>query len=80
MELSDTYNLKALFPGLAKQWHPTKNGKLTPDAVTPGSNKKVWWICDKGHEWKTAVKNRRRGSGCHYCAVNKQKRKNAASS
>lgn len=27
-------------PELAKQWHETKNGKLTPFHVTVGSNKK----------------------------------------
>jgi hypothetical protein len=32
-------------PELAKQWHPDKNGDLTPDDVLPGSNKKVWWRC-----------------------------------
>ncbi|OSY11558.1 hypothetical protein BTJ44_00615 [Bacillus mycoides] len=28
-------------PELAKQWHETENGKLTPFHVTVGSNKKV---------------------------------------
>jgi hypothetical protein len=30
-----------------------KNGDLTPMDVAPGSNKKIWWKCDKGdgHEW-----------------------------
>ncbi len=23
--------------------------------VTPGSNKKVWWICEKSHEWEASV-------------------------
>lgn len=58
-------------PDLVKQWHPTKNGKLTPDNVTPKSDKKVWWICEKGHEWQTAVKNRSKGAGCHYCSNQK---------
>jgi hypothetical protein len=41
---------------LAKQWHPTKNNELTPFDVSKGSDKKVWWKCEKGkdHEWKTA--------------------------
>ncbi|MDI6534995.1 zinc-ribbon domain-containing protein (plasmid) [Bacillus mycoides] len=38
-------------PELAKQWHETKNGKLTPFHVTVGSNKKAWWKCEKGHEF-----------------------------
>ena len=35
-----TYNLEYLYPHIAKQWHPTKNGNLKPSQVTPGSDKK----------------------------------------
>ena len=30
-------------PQLAAQWHPEKNGDLTPEMVTPSSGRKVWW-------------------------------------
>ena len=60
--------LQTLNPKLAKEWHPTKNGILTPRDVTAGSHKKVWWICKKGHVWKTTVKNRNRGAGCTFCS------------
>ena len=46
---SEDYNLQKLFPEIAKEWHPTKNGKLTPKECTQGSDKKVWWICPKNH-------------------------------
>lgn len=62
------HNLLSKYPALAKEWHPTKNGSLTPRDVTPGSGKKVWWICGKGHEWEATVNNRSRGRGCPYCA------------
>ena len=42
-----TNSLAALYPQLAAEWHPSKNGKLTPDNVTCGSAKKVWWRCAK---------------------------------
>jgi len=64
-------NLAVLNPSLAKQWHPTKNGDLYPSMFTVGSGKKVWWICNKGHEWKTAVGHRARvnqPTGCPYCS------------
>lgn len=62
------YNdLATLNPILALQWHPTKNGALTPKMVTPGSNKKVWWQCEKGHEWFALIRDRSKGSGCPYC-------------
>ncbi len=59
------------FPKIAKEWHPTKNGKLTPKDVTTGSGKKAWWLCEKGHEWQTKVINRTTGSDCHYCCGQK---------
>lgn len=54
-------------PDLAKEWDIKRNGDLTPKDVTAGSNKKVWWKCDKGHEWRASVNNRNRGSKCPYC-------------
>lgn len=59
--------LKEKCPDLAKEWHPTKNGALTPDDVTGSSGRKVWWICDKGHEYTCTVSNRRCGNGCPIC-------------
>ena len=66
---STEYCLQAYYPTIAAQWHPEKNGTLTPLDVTPGSGKNVWWRCEKGHEWKASVSNRsRRGHNCPYCA------------
>ena len=58
---------------LAKEWHPTKNGSLTPANVTPGSNKRVWWQCRKGHEWRTTIAHRSAGQGCTACRVSARK-------
>lgn len=55
-------------PALAAQWHPTKNAPLTPGDVSIGSHKSVWWICEKGHEWRALVKSRSSGCGCPVCA------------
>ncbi len=54
-------------PRLAKEWHPTKNGDLTPFDITEGSLKKVWWICDRGHEWQASLSNRSRNRNCALC-------------
>jgi hypothetical protein len=64
---TDQYNLSVINPRLAKEWHPTRNGALNPRNVTPGSGKKVWWICTEGHEWQAPVYSRSRGSGCPVC-------------
>ena len=57
-------------PGIAAQWHPELNGTLTPQMVTVGSRKKVWWQCGEGHSWKAAVYSRSgvRKCGCPVCA------------
>ncbi len=55
-------------PQLAKQWHPIKNGTLTPEMVTPHSDKQVWWQCETGHEWRSGIGDRSRGNGCPYCS------------
>lgn len=61
------YNdLATINPELAKQWHPTKNGKLQPTQFTVCSGKKVWWKCEKGHEWEATIA-RRKERGCKYC-------------
>lgn len=61
-------DLATLYPELAKEWHPTKNGDLTPSSVTIHTIKKFWWKCSKGHEWNEDIGHRlRRKSGCPFC-------------
>ena len=71
--LSGYNDLATVNPNLAKQWHPTKNGDLTPQMVTKGSNKKVWWQCSLGHEWQANICNRSKSNGtsCPYCSGKK---------
>lgn len=60
-------------PMIAAQWHPELNGKITPEMVTAGSSRRVWWICHEGHVWRTAVCNRagkNKRTGCPICAGN----------
>ena len=57
-KVSMTNSLATKFPDLAKQWHPTKNGDLTPSDVSPNSLERVWWMCDKGHEYQTVINHR----------------------
>ncbi len=56
-------------PDLAKEWHPTLNGDLTPWDVTCGYDKNVWWLCEQNHEWEANIYNRNHHkSGCPFCA------------
>lgn len=69
--VSDKNSLACVYPDIAKQWHSEKNGELKPSDVMPASHKSVWWVCDKGHEWRTAVKARTSGSECPVCTNRK---------
>jgi len=60
-------DLASQTPEVAAQWHPVKNGDLLPQEVSCGSHKKVWWLCEKGHEWQAAIKTRSSGVGCPIC-------------
>ena len=62
--------LAAVRPELTSEWSE-RNLPLTPDSVTHGSNKIVWWNGKCGHEWRASIKNRViSGSGCPYCSHN----------
>ena len=56
---------------LMKEWDWEKNTPLDlfPDKLKCGSNKKVWWKCEKGHSWQAIISSRSRlGCGCPTCA------------
>lgn len=60
-------DLKTLFPEVAAEadgWDPS--------AFSAQSNKRMPWVCSKGHRWETSVCNRTgRGSKCPYCTGKK---------
>ena len=51
---------------LLVQWDKQKNGDLTPQMVTAGSHKKVWWQCAEGHVWKAVIYSRAGPQKCGY--------------
>lgn len=62
-------SLASKYPLVAKEWHPTKNGSLTPEMVSPNTKIKVWWKCSKNHEWMAAIGNRAGlNHNCPYCS------------
>ena len=65
--------LATKFPKIASEWHPTKNGDLTPYDVTYGSEKYIWWQCKKcDHEWKVKPNSRTSSNtGCPKCSESK---------
>ena len=69
-------DLQTLNPSLISEWNYYKNGNFKPEHFTANSSKKVWWICENGHEWAATINNRSRGSGCPVCYKEKFKEKN----
>jgi hypothetical protein len=66
-------SLAEMFPVVASQWHPTRNGDLTANDVKPYSQKRVWWQCEKhsDHVFDAAIGNRVQGRGCPFCGGKK---------
>jgi hypothetical protein len=62
-------SLVDVLPDVAAEWHPTRNDPLRPEDVKPHSNRKVWWRCREGHEWRTAVTHRAKGQRCPRCLL-----------
>ena len=61
-------------PEFKNEWNYKKNINVDPKTIKSYSGKKVWWICDKGHEWESSVSNRNQGTGCPVCYKNKRKK------
>ena len=59
--------LSEVHPELVAEWSE-RNLPLTPDKITYGSNKVVWWKGACGHEWQTSVKARSNGENCPICS------------
>lgn len=63
-------DLGTVRPDVAAQWDHSKNQGITPQDVTAGSNRKVWWRCKAGHSWEAVVYSRKTGI-CPYCSGKK---------
>ena len=42
-------------PKVAAEWAQDLNGGLTPEMVTTGSHRRVWWRCPEGHVWRAVI-------------------------
>ena len=67
------------FPRVAAQWNIAKNKDLSPEDVTHGSSKKVWWKCEVDHEWQASVTSRtkKNATGCPFCSGNQLTEENS---
>lgn len=56
-------------PQVATEWDYNKNGNLLPEHVTFGNNRKVWFICKYGHEYRRSINARTSANGCPDCKI-----------
>lgn len=61
--------LARTYPAIAREWHPTRNGKRTPHTTADDSYRGIWWRCRRrGHVWRATVFQRAKGGeGCPEC-------------
>lgn len=77
--LSVTNRLSSVAPAVSREWHPTRNGAITPRDVVYSSNRRAWWRCARGHVWATRISQRTvRGNGCPVCNAGGRKRASPA--
>ena len=68
-------NLSVNNPEIISEWDFSKNETLSPEDLTSGSDKKVWWLCCKGHSWKASISKRSiEKTGCPYCKNKKEQK------
>lgn len=65
-------DLATTHPELSKEWDYEKNFDLTPQNVTHGMCKKVWWLCPKGHSYSATILHRTSGTNCPICNSGRQ--------
>ena len=65
--LSGVNDLVTTHPHIAEEFDVNKN-KIMPNEVMAGNNnKKYWFICSKGHSYKSTLLNRKKGRNCPEC-------------
>ena len=70
-------DLATTYPEIAEEWNYKRNGALSPEDFTYGSERKVWWICPvcggsflKSVNTRTATRTRNL-QHCPYCPTRK---------
>lgn len=61
----------SVYPELVSMWNYEKNFPLKPENFKAQSNEKVWWKCEKNHEWEESIINVAKGNRCPFCSGHK---------
>jgi hypothetical protein len=61
-------SLATINPVVAAEWHPKRNGEITPTQIGADHVMNAWWLCPNGHDYQATVRSRARGSrNCPTC-------------
>ena len=71
MVLTGFNDLATVKAELLDEWDYSKNKDESPQTVSAGTSRLVWWKCDKGHSWKASVASRVSGRKCPVCTGRK---------
>ncbi|MFN5886867.1 MAG: zinc-ribbon domain-containing protein, partial [Flavobacteriales bacterium] len=55
-----------MLPELVEEWDYIKNS-FSPDEISCKSKNEVWFICSKGHSFKSSPISRLKGAKCRKC-------------
>lgn len=61
-------DLQSQRPDVLKDWDYDLNGDLSPDSISVGSEKRIWWKCKNGHSYQLSAGQKTHGQGCPLCA------------
>jgi hypothetical protein len=65
---SVTNSVQSLYPDIAMEWHPSKNGEMTASDCVHSSLTPRWWICPNGHEYRKSPEQRcKKNRNCKKC-------------
>ena len=67
--LAGDNDLATTHPHLVQKW--SEQNIIKPTEITAGSDRKVWWVCEKGHEFEASPAHIVRGRDCPYCCGKK---------
>jgi len=66
-KISKNYNLETICPHIKEIFDYEKNN-ITPDALMPGSNRKIWLKCENGHSFRRKVNKINEKTTCLKCS------------
>lgn len=61
--------IKESNPEILKEWNFDKNIEISPETISIGSNRKVWWKCETcGFEYEASPRSKFKGVKCPCCS------------